>query len=105
MGSKRPRNATPAGPSLPRPLTSGGATVLLDRARDPGGGQLEAHAWVVLVRSLGGDGGADEVRPARAGASSRAQAHFCTLRLTPSAASFRLAPWLVLFSSMTTPFW
>ena len=30
--------------------------------------------------------------------------YFATLNLSPSAASLRLAPWVVLFSSMTTPF-
>jgi hypothetical protein len=37
-------------------------------------------------------------------ASTRGPAYCVTLSLSPSAASLRLAPWVVLFSSMTTPF-
>ena len=33
------------------------------------------------------------------------RAYLSRVSLTPSAASLRLAPWVVLFSSMTTPFW
>ena len=31
--------------------------------------------------------------------------YFATVSRTPEAASFRLAPWVVLVSSITTPFW
>ena len=67
-------------------------------AAPAGGPDARARLLSVLGLLTGPRGRADfGMRPAAVG-------YFTTLSLSPSAASLRLAPCVVLFSSMTTPF-